>query len=126
MNRHDRGTASLSGGHHTWLELAAGPTRAIGREGDRSSGLKLAHGAQQGTSSSAGAGSSDGAVPQGLGEVGKVLAVPGLAHHDGHALVPVLPKQREQDLVPEEEDMRPSGVAQRPPALLMRHADTPG
>ena len=86
MDRHDHRPAPLGGGHHARLELATGASRAVRRERDGAPGLQLPHGAEQGPRRPPRAGAADRPVAEDPREVGEVLPVPVLAHHDDDTL----------------------------------------
>ena len=60
------------------------------------------------------------------GEIVEVLTVSCFADHDGDALIPVLPQQRQQSLVPEQVNKGPLCLVQHPPAFLVHPVNAPG
>ncbi len=119
-------TSTLRGSDYTRLEFATRSSRPIGSESHRTSRPEGPYGPEEGPGSTSGAGAPDCTVSQCQSQVRQILPVAGLTHHDCYALCAVLPQQRQEGLMPEQEDVGPTCLVERAPPLLVRDRDSPG
>src|SRR3954463_8511051 len=126
MYRNDCRAGALRRGHHARLERPARAPGPIGRERDRLPRLELSHCAEQGPGSAPCTRPAAQPIAQHGTQVRQVLTFARLAHHDHHALVPVVPEEGQQRLVPEQEHVGPTGRHQPAPPLLLLGPDAPG
>ena len=127
MDRHDHAAAPLGRGHHPGLELPPRAPRPVRGERHRTARpgargpRRAAPGRRPGSWSPRTA-----RYPSSSGEIRQVLAVAILAHHDGDALPAVVPQQREQRLVPQQEHVGPPRLVEGAPAVLVLRSHPPG
>src|SRR6266850_3391342 len=97
----------LRRGQRAGLHPLRRPTRAVGRESDRSALAQIAHEPQQTRFPPPLRGAAHHTIPPTLGQLGEVAAIAMTADQESYALVPPVVQQREDATVPQHVDYGP-------------------